>query len=473
MTESITVAPAYQPINSASAAMKALAESEDTSIRYHAAWWLGKHRISEASSLLCECLKDELDRTVLGGYPLRRQAARSLGMLKDSQTATALVEALECSDIKVKQAVVVALKDIGNPTAIPALIDLLNDEDKPVEALIEALTAFQVWEVQAQIEPFLQDSFERVKCAAAQYFYTLTRKPYYLEILFEALSHENRFVRSAAVFDISVLGQVETVPTIIQANISNSIKTLVIKRILEFVLLNQTDTEAKRQEEVNFLFQTIDELLFDGIEGTIHQVNSKAANEEVENITELVAQENTTFQQVSQQTISTLIEKLNSRDTKVKISAINGLVKLAPASVDTILEIFDANGDQQLIAGLIQTLAYIADPKTVSLLEEVIGYEIANHCQGKFRRVAVRGLGKIARKEKATNSEIMLQVIEKLKWSLLEPEDWGLRYSSVVALEEIGHIDMLKILLIGSETESDLVVKTRIERAIATLKSIR
>lgn len=89
--------------------------------------------------------------------------------------------------------------------------------------------------------------------------------------------------------------------------------------------------------------------------------------------------------------------------------------------------------------------------------------------QGKFRRVAVRGLGKIARKEKATNSEIMLRVIEKLNWSLLEPDDWALRYSSVVALEEVGHIDVLKILQIGSETESDLVVETRIERAIATL----
>lgn len=272
MTESL-LPLLTEPINSASTAMKALATSDDTSIRYYAAWWLGKNRILESSPLLCECLKDELDRTALGGYPLRRQAARSLGKLKDPQTVTALIEALECSDPKVQEVVVIALKEIGNEAAIPVLIDLLHQEDKPIEALIEALTAFKVWEVQDQIEPFLKHSSELVRCAAAQYLYTLTLKPYYLEILFQTLSHENRFVRYAAALDISVLGQVKTVPTIIQAEISNSIKSLVLKRILESVLLNTTETEVKRQEEANFLFQTIDELLMDGIEGTIHKVN--------------------------------------------------------------------------------------------------------------------------------------------------------------------------------------------------------
>ncbi|OBQ12899.1 MAG: hypothetical protein AN482_05865 [Anabaena sp. LE011-02] len=467
MTESITVTAPSEPINSAFTAMNALATSDDTSIKYYAAWWLGKNRVLEASSLLCVCLQDELDQTALGGYPLRRQAARSLGKLKDPNTVTALISALECSDPKVKEVVVIALKDIGNQAAIPVLIDLLYQEDKPIEALIEALTAFKVWEVQDEILPFLQHSSERIKCAAAQYFYTLTLNPYYLEILFQTLSHENRFVRYAAAFDISVLGRVETVPEILQAEISNSIKLLVLKRILESVLLDKAETEVKRQETANFLFKTIDELLMDAIEGTIHKVNSEVANQEVENIMALVAQYNTNSQQVCEQTISTLIEALKSRDPKVKVSAINGLVQLAPASVDTIIDIFDTDGDQEFIAGLIQTLAYIGDPRTLSLLVEVIGYEVANHCQGKFRRVAVRGLGKIARQ--ATQSEILFPAIEKLKWSLLEPEDWGLRYSAIVALEYIGSSDTIKVLQTGSERESDLIVQTRIERAIAAI----
>lgn len=181
----------------------------------------------------------------------------------------------------------------------------------------------------------------------------------------------------------------------------------------------------------------------------------------------LVAQNNTTSQQMSEQTIATLIELLKSRNPKVKISAINGLVQLAPASVDAIINIFDPDGDQDFIAGLIQTLAEIGDPRTLSLLTEVIGYEVANHCQGKFRRVAVRGLGKIGRQ--ATESQIMFPVIEKLNWCLLEPEDWGLRYSAVIALEKIGNSDVIMMLQTGSERESDLVVQTRIERAIAAI----
>ena len=147
-----------QPINNAEAAITALKNSEDEGVRYYAAWWLGKNRILKAVPLLCECLKDEREQTALGGYPLRRQAARSLGMLKDSQAVTALIQALDCSDLRLQEAVVRALKDIGDRTAIPILLKLLNSEtkDKPIEILIEALTAFKVWEVKDQIEPFFK-----------------------------------------------------------------------------------------------------------------------------------------------------------------------------------------------------------------------------------------------------------------------------------------------------------------------------
>ena len=65
-----------QLINNPEAAITALKNSEDEGVRYYAAWWLGKNRILDALLLLCECLKDERDLTTLGGYPLRRQAAR-------------------------------------------------------------------------------------------------------------------------------------------------------------------------------------------------------------------------------------------------------------------------------------------------------------------------------------------------------------------------------------------------------------
>ncbi|HEY9647185.1 MAG TPA: hypothetical protein V6C88_12485, partial [Chroococcidiopsis sp.] len=43
----------------------------DSGLRYYAAWWLGRFRVStpEAIDALVESLSDESDRTVDGGYP--------------------------------------------------------------------------------------------------------------------------------------------------------------------------------------------------------------------------------------------------------------------------------------------------------------------------------------------------------------------------------------------------------------------
>lgn len=458
-----------QPINNAETAITALKNSEDEGIRYYAAWWLGRNRILEAVPLLCECLKDEQEQTAFGGYPLRRQAARSLGMLKDSRAVTALIQALDCSDLRLQAAVVRALQDIGDCTAIPVLLKLLNSEikNKPIEILIEALTAFKVWEVKDQIEPFFKHSSERVKCAAAQYFYTLTLEPRYLQILFQTLDHENRFLRYAAALDISALGRVETAPAIVKAQIPNNIKLATLKRILESLLQDKTDIEVKRQEQENFLFQTIDELLLDAIEGNNPRTNTVESNQEVEKIMGLLTQQKTTSQQLPTKLISELIEAVKSPSPKVKAAAIQALVTLAPASVNSIMQIFDIDEDQDLRAGLTQALMQIGDPRTLSLLEKVIGFEIADHCQGKIRRVAARALGKIGCQ--ACDPPVILRIIEKLKWTLFQPNDWALRYSAIVSLEEIANKDAVLALKTATQVESDIIVRVRSERALSAL----
>lgn len=459
-----------QPINNAETAITALKNSEDEGIRYYAAWWLGRNRILEAVPLLCECLKDEQEQTAFGGYPLRRQAARSLGMLKDSRAVTALIQALDSSDLRLQAAVVRALQDIGDRTAIPVLLNLLNSEikNKPIEILIEALTAFKVWEVKDQIEPFFKHSSERVKCAAAQYFYTLTLEPRYLEILFQTLAHENRFLRYAAAIDISALGRVETAPAIVKAQIPNNIKLATLKRILESLLQDKTDIEVKRQEQENFLFKTIDELLLDAIEGNNLTTNTVESNHEVEKIMGLVAQKNTMSQQVPENLISELIEAVNSPSSRVQTAAIQGLVTLAPTSVNSIMQVFDIDENQDLRAGLTQALMQIADPRTLSLLEKVIGFEIAaDHCQGKIRRVATRALGKIGCQ--TCDPPVILRVIEKLRWTLFQPNDWALRYSAIVSLEEIGNKDAVLALKTATQVESDIIVRVRSERALSAL----
>ncbi len=266
----MTAAYCPQPILSPEAAIAALA-GEDNQIRYYAAWWLGKHQVQAGCAALCEALFDERYRIPSGGYPLRRQAARALGQLKNPQAVPALIAALACEeDLGLREAVIQALAAIGDRRAVNPLLQLLQSQQpQPYEALIEALATLQVWSARPQIEPFLHHSSERVQCAAARYLYLLTKQPQYLERIVQNLNHDNMYLRWAAIFDLAALGHRQAVDAILAAKVPNSLKLLNLKRILETLLdsdrlqldngescLNQNDRET-----VELLFQAIDDLL--------------------------------------------------------------------------------------------------------------------------------------------------------------------------------------------------------------------
>lgn len=248
-----------EPILSPEVAIATL-NCEDNQLRYYAAWWLGKHKVQAAVQPLCDCLQDEKYRTPQGGYPLRRQAARTLGILKNPAAVTALLSALEVDgDPQLQEAVIQALTGIGDRRCVPALLKLLESQQvKPLEALIEALGAFQVKEAISLIEPFLQDSSERVQCAAARYFYQITQELGYLERIIKNLNHDNPYLRWAAAFDLGAIAHIEATNAIIEAKIANSLKLLNLKRILE-ALLNNND--ERNEEAIDTLFGAIDHLL--------------------------------------------------------------------------------------------------------------------------------------------------------------------------------------------------------------------
>ena len=257
----MTTASSSEPICSPEAAISAL-QGSDHQLRYYAAWWLGKHHVQRACPVLCEALKDERYRTALGGYPLRRQAARALGQLKNPLAVPALIEALDCPDLNLREAVISSLAAIGDRRAMPGLLRLLQSgQPQPDEALIEALATLEVWEAQPQIEPFLQHQSERVQCAAARYLYLLTQEPQYIERIVRNLSHHNMYLRWAAMFDLGAIGHLQAAQAIVRAQVSNGLKLLNLKRILEAVLDSDTEAEAERQEKTQVLLKAIDELL--------------------------------------------------------------------------------------------------------------------------------------------------------------------------------------------------------------------
>ncbi|MEA5418132.1 HEAT repeat domain-containing protein [Spirulina sp. CCNP1310] len=257
----MTVTPLAAPILGIETAIAAL-RNEDHQIRYYAVWWLAKNQVQSSWSLLCELLQHDRHRTVEGGYPVRRQAARALGTLQSVEAVPTLIDVLSCDqDAYLREAVIQALAAIGDRRAVAPLLQLLRSgNSQPYEALIEALGQLQVQESLSDVKPFLKNPSERIQCAAARYCYQITRQPQYLERIIQNLDHVNPYLRWAAAFDLGAVGHLEAAQAILQANLGNSLKLLNLKRILGTILDSDRPTAVK-QEAAQTLFAAMDKLL--------------------------------------------------------------------------------------------------------------------------------------------------------------------------------------------------------------------
>jgi len=251
----------------AESAIAHLNQTEDLSLRYYAAWWLGKFRVSDqaAISALLTALEDESDRSPDGGYPLRRNAARALGKLGDTQAVSLLIANLNCSDYYVREACAQGLEEIGDLQAIPPLRRLLAGGVEaaqpvpgkphlvqPYEAIIEALGTLGAIEAQAEIEPFLAHPMEKVQLATARALYQLTKEEKYGERLVEGLQAEKLPLRRSALMDLGATDYLAAASAIAQTPAENSLKLISLKGLLENHIKKQQDEELS-EEAVNLL----------------------------------------------------------------------------------------------------------------------------------------------------------------------------------------------------------------------------
>lgn len=228
----------------------------DVSLRYYAAWWLGKFAAgrSEVVDALILALEDEADRTELGGYPLRRNAARALGKLADRRAVPALLNCLNSSDFYVRAAAAQSLGMLADPVSIPPLMKLLEGGvesaqlvpgrphlAQPVEAAMEALEALRATEAVKLIEPFLQHPIPRVQYAAARALYVLTQNSIYGERLVQALAGTDLKLRRKLLLDLGASGYLQGAEAIAKASVENSFKMIALKSLLENHL-QQTET---------------------------------------------------------------------------------------------------------------------------------------------------------------------------------------------------------------------------------------
>ena len=225
-----------------------LQQTDDLSLRYYAAWWLGKFRVSDPSavSALLTALEDEADRSPDGGYPLRRNAARALGKLQATNAVPLLIDNLACSDYYVREASAQALEEIGDSRAIPPLRSLLAGGveaaqpvpgkphlTQPIEAIIEALGTLGATEAQAEIEPFLEHSVAKVQLATARALYQLTKEEKYGKRLIAGLQGEKLPLRRSALMDLGATDYLPAADAIAQTPAENSLKLIALKGLLE------------------------------------------------------------------------------------------------------------------------------------------------------------------------------------------------------------------------------------------------
>lgn len=227
----------------------------DSGLRYYAAWWLGRFRVStpEAIDALVESLSDESDRTVDGGYPLRRNAARALGKLGDLRVVPALVQCLDCDDFYVREAAAQSLGMLGDRSCAPALMKLLEGGleaaqperggvrlPHPYNAILEALGTLRITEALPLIEPFLNHPFELLQYAAARAIYELTGDSSYAERLVQALTTAKLPLRRAVLSDLGAIGYLPAAEAIANTPAENSLKLIALKGLLEKQVLQTT-----------------------------------------------------------------------------------------------------------------------------------------------------------------------------------------------------------------------------------------
>jgi phycocyanobilin lyase alpha subunit len=253
-----------------------LQQTADPSLRYYAAWWLGRFRVNEPVVIqaLAAALEDTDSRSPDGGYPLRRNAARALGKLGDVSVVPALTRCLRSDDYYVREAAAQALAELGDVACAPDLLALLDGGieaavqvpgkphlTQPYAAIIEALGMLQITDAVALIEPFLDHDFATVKNATARALYQLTDNPQYADRLITTLQGNSLQLRRSALMDLGAIGYLPAAEAIAAALTENSLKLIAMKGLVDHHLVSEPASRPELTPRSIEVMQLMDGLL--------------------------------------------------------------------------------------------------------------------------------------------------------------------------------------------------------------------
>jgi len=235
-------------------ALRRLRQTEDQSLQYYAAWWLGKMRSRhpETLPLLCAALELRQPRQPAAGVEhnaVARNAARALGKLGNSAAIPALLEALEDEDEGLREAAARALGSLGAASALAPLCRRLSSGpavagaaipgssrlQEPCEAMLEALGEIgrAQPDVVAVIRPFVDHERPLIRSAACRALLQLTGDPQWGQRLLELLEHPHLQVRRAALMDLGATGWRPALEPICLTLAENSLKLIALRGLVE------------------------------------------------------------------------------------------------------------------------------------------------------------------------------------------------------------------------------------------------
>jgi phycocyanobilin lyase alpha subunit len=253
-----------------------LRQTEDSGLRYYAAWWLGRFRITqpEAIEALVVALEDDIDRAPDGGYPLRRNAARALGKLGQRRVVPALIACLDCPDYYVRESATQALETLGDTRAIAPLLALLSGGVEaatqvpgkphlvqPYNAILEALGSLGAIAAVTKIAPFLEHDWPQVQNAATRAMYQLTGDEHYGDRLVQRLQAPNLQLRRSAMMDLGAIGYLPAAQPIATTLAENSLKLIALQGILESNLQHIGFPASGLSTEAEQVLSLMDDLL--------------------------------------------------------------------------------------------------------------------------------------------------------------------------------------------------------------------
>jgi phycocyanobilin lyase alpha subunit len=235
-------------------ALQRLRQTEDPSLQYYAAWWLGRMRSRhpETLPLLRAALAQRRPRDPGAGVEqnaVARNAARALGKLGDPAAIPDLLATLEDPDDGLREAAARALGELRAEQAVPALCQRLSSGpagagaprpdaprlQEPCEAMIEALGEIGVASgaVIAVIEPFTGHDRPVIRSAACRALLQLAPAQRWADELMALLGHPQLQVRRAALMDLGAVGWRPAVEPICRTHVENSLKLIALRGLVE------------------------------------------------------------------------------------------------------------------------------------------------------------------------------------------------------------------------------------------------